>query len=140
MTWLLFVLAGFVMIYLYLQRIGALGISRGFMAKNDDDSKRGKSSLPVDSESQYLLCTFSLAAKVIAADGEIAPEEEERLRGVMKQDLNLSEKEEKLAWKIFKNAIDDDLEMRDYADAFRRYFPDRVQLKDKVIVTLLSLA
>lgn len=98
------------------------------------------SSLPADAESQFLLCTFSMAAKIIAADGKIEPEERNRLSEYMRSELSLSEKEEKLAWKIFDEALGNELELRDYAHAFKRYFPDRVQLTDRVVVTLLGLA
>ena len=134
MAWFLFIIAGLVLAYHYISRY------RPFAARSGGSTARRPSNLPVDAESQYLLCTFSLAAKVIAADGEITKEEMESLEQFIKEELSLSNKEQSLAWRIFQNALEDELEMRDYAQAFRKYFPDRVQLTDRVVATLLEIA
>lgn len=144
MELILFLLGAAVLVYLGVARYRRFSSSESSDASPAPEkaggSKRVPSDLPADSESQYLLCTFGMAAKIIAADGEYTAEERERLKRFMQDELNLGAAEEKIAWRVFESAVKDELEIRDYALAFRRHFPDQVLKAERVVVTLLQLA
>ncbi len=131
MTWILFVIAGSALLY------------SGLMRKKrswPEEGRASRSVLPVDAEAQFLFCTFSMAAKIIASDGTVTEAELLKLKSFIEDELKLQEKEKAVALRVFQEALASELEIREYALAFRKYFPQRVQLTDKVIVTLLKLA
>lgn len=95
---------------------------------------------PEESQAAFLVCTFSMLAKIVAADGAVSPREMSAITGYMDNELQYDKKAKALAMKVFDDALDSPLELRDYAQKFKDAFPDRVQLLDRIVQILLEVS
>ena len=95
---------------------------------------------PEESKAAFIVCTFSMLGKIAAADGRVSASEEKRIERYMDEELKLDGKTKKLAMKVFHEALDSPLELRDYAEKFKENFPDRLQLLERVVQILLEVS
>lgn len=97
-------------------------------------------NLPPESQSAYLVCAFSMLGKIAAADGVVSSEEVQKVEDFIDEELQLDSKMKVLAMKVFREAQDSPLELRDYAERFQRAYPDRVHHLDSMVHILLQVS
>jgi len=96
--------------------------------------------IPADTETAFLVCTFSMLGKLAQTDGRVSEEETARVEKYIDESLKLDKKRRALALKVFREGASSPLELRDYAEKFASTYPDRVQLCDRMIGILVDLA
>lgn len=108
--------------------------------KESSSSRAALEALPSSAKSAFLVCVFSMLAKIVASDGEIGDEELRRVEAYIDEELSLSGRLKELAKEVFQSALKDDLELRDYALRFREEHKDRVALFSSIIRLLIEIA
>ncbi len=96
--------------------------------------------IPGDSHQAFIVCTFSMLAKLSLADGAVTAEEKKVMQSYIRDELGLNRKYQRLALRVFEEAKNSPLDVRDYAQAFQKAYPDRIQLHERVMRTLLALS
>ena len=106
----------------------------------DDTSVFRAMNLPSSSQGAFIVCTFSMLSKLAALDGDVSEEELVRVEEYIEDSLKLDRKTKKLALNVFQEARESPLEIRDYAEQFKKTYPDAVQLHDRLIEVLVELS
>lgn len=106
----------------------------------DESTKHYLSKLPADSQAAFIVCVFSMLAKLAQADGVVSDAETAKIKEYIDSKLRLNRKTKAMALRVFKEALDSPLNLRDYADRFIQSYPDRVQLHDNIIETLVEVS
>ena len=96
--------------------------------------------IPEDSESAFILCTFSMFGKLANVDGSSDSNERGRVEEYATSVLRLSPEATARALRVYEEARTSPLSLQDYADKFATVFKDRVTLLDKTVTALLELA
>ena len=96
--------------------------------------------LPSHSRSSFILCTFSMLAKLAESDGDISGEEIARVRSYIYETLNLDRKTSELALRVFSDATKSPLELRDYAEKFQKSFSEQVLVLNAAVEILVDLS
>lgn len=96
--------------------------------------------IPSDSQATFIVCTFSMLGKIAEADGEVSPDEIRRIGEFVDRELKLDAKTRALALRVFEEALESPLELRDYAERFQSAFPDRVQRQEQMIDILTAVS
>jgi DnaJ like chaperone protein len=109
-----------------------------FRRQTQDKPKKMK--LPAESQQAFIVCAFSMLAKLSETDGVVSAPEKAVLNAYIRDELGLNRKFERLALRVFDEAKDSPLQLRDYAIAFCDAYPDRIQLHESLLRTLLALS
>lgn len=96
--------------------------------------------LPEEKQSTFLVCTFSILRKIAEADGEVSKEEISRIEQYIDEKLPLSKKLKKLCLRIFHEAAESPLDVRDYARTLSSTYPDSVTVADQIVQILLEFS
>jgi uncharacterized tellurite resistance protein B-like protein len=112
----------------------------GKVPVNPDRALYYAMQLPSESRATFLLCTFSLLAKVAKADDGVGDAEVSRMERYIQEKLKLTDKYRAVALTIFHEGVESPLDYREYVEIFRKTFPDRIQLFATLVDTLLEIA
>lgn len=97
-------------------------------------------NIPSHAEAAFISCTFGMLGLIAHADGRVSRLEESFVENYLSKELKFDRKRRALAMKIFREAKDSPLEMRDYANRFRKELGNRIPLRDTVVEVLISLS
>lgn len=101
---------------------------------------RSLGKLPADGEAAYLMCAFSMLGSLAQVDGKVSHEEIQRVSRYIDETLKLDPRTRRLALETFEKGAGSPLAVRDYAEAFHKHFPDRVQLADQIVRLLIEVS
>lgn len=105
----------------------------------EQDSNRALNSLET-SQLTFFVCTFSMLAKLVKADGEISHKEIDTIQSFALKDLNLSMENREVAEKIFQTAIQSPARFEDFAIQFNEQFRSQPQMSEMMIDILVRVA
>jgi DnaJ like chaperone protein len=93
---------------------------------------------PLQAQQAFMIALISLAAKVAKADGLVSSEEIRSFDQFLQNNLRMSPDERKIAARIFNEARDSDIPVKDFASQIRQVMGSRRdQLRD--LVTMLMM-
>lgn len=96
--------------------------------------------IPADSQTAFIVCTFSMLGKIAEADGKVTDDEVARIGRYIDDELKLDAKTKQIALSVLREAAESPLELRDYAERFHAAFPERVQRLDQLVSILISVS
>ncbi|MDQ6972011.1 MAG: TerB family tellurite resistance protein [Mariprofundaceae bacterium] len=73
-----------------------------------------------EAQSLFFVALFSMLAKMAKADGRVAPEEADLINNLARTHIKMDAEDRKAAGLIFKNALDDEYSIYDYAGQYMR--------------------
>lgn len=115
-------------------------LAKKYLPQKTSVPTKAPSQLPAGAESEFILCAFSMLAKLAAADGDATRIERERVEKYITEELGLDRKAGELALKVYDSALNSPLELRDYAERFEKTFRSQHRLKDRMVQLLLELS
>jgi DnaJ like chaperone protein len=97
-------------------------------------------NIPPESRAAFIVCVFSMLGKLAEADKHVSPEEAAKIESYIDSHLRLDRETRALALRVFGEAAISPLELRDYAEKFRKTYPERYRLCDSIIEILVELS
>ncbi len=89
---------------------------------------------------EFLVCAFSMLAKLARSDGRISPAEIEVVERYIRDELELNESQRQKVIDIFRQAKDSPLQFTDYASRFYHAFSAQPSMLGHMIDILLQVA
>lgn len=96
--------------------------------------------IPQYAEAAFISCTFGMLGLIACADGRVSKIEEKFVEQFIKDNLKFDKKRTAFALEIFRDAKNSPLDMRDYANRFRKELGGRISLRDRLVEVLVSLS
>jgi len=90
-------------------------------------------------QTTFFVALFSMLAKMAKADGKVTSEEADVVNHFAKNMLNMDAEDRKAAKDIFRNALNDDYSIYDYADQYRQITQNH-QMLEMIYRLLFSVA
>jgi len=97
-------------------------------------------NIPVESRAAFIICVFSMLGKLAEADEHVSPAETAKVESYIDFQLRLDRETKALALKVFRDAASSPLELRDYAEKFRKTYPEGDRLCDSIVEILVELS
>jgi len=92
-----------------------------------------------EAQSVFFVALFSMLAKMANADGRVSPEEADLINHLAHTQIDMDAEDRKAAAVIFKNALNDDYSIYDYATQYRQIAAS-VQMCEMVYRLLFAVA
>lgn len=127
---------------------GPLGAIAGAVFGHTFDSPPGRQLEPgyaeplssvEESQLAFFVGTFSMLAKLVAADGSVKKEEIETVESFAINDLGLSAQSRTIAFNIFRTALDSPARFEDFAHQFYERFYNQPQMIEMMIDIMLRV-
>lgn len=96
-------------------------------------------SMVEESQLAFFVSTFSMLAKLAAADGQVKPEEVDTIKAFAQHDLGLTQESREVAFNIFQAALDSPAQFEDFAAQFYERFYGQPQLTETMIDILMRV-
>jgi DnaJ like chaperone protein len=113
---------------------------RGEAAPRETTRSSQAMNIPVESRSAFIVCVFSMLGKLAEADKHVSPEETAKVDSYIDSHLRLDREIRALALNVFRDAARSPLELRDYAEKFRKTYSESYRLCDSIIEILVELS
>ncbi len=101
---------------------------------------RGPSYNPLHAQQTFIIAMISLAAKVAKADGSVSAAEVKSFDNFLREQLNMSSAERRVAARIFNEARDSDTPAEEFASQIRQVMLGQPARMRDLITLLMSIA
>lgn len=95
---------------------------------------------PLQAQQTFMIALISLAAKVAKADGKVSPAEVQSFDNFLRQQLNMSADERRVAARIFNEARESDIPAEEFARQIRQVLLGQTARMRDLISLLMSIA